>query len=210
MPSYTPVPAFYAGEIIDEVFLNTYWRDNMAAGIPDLFSAKGQMAIALGVDSMGVLNVGADGNVLTADSTETLGVKWSAANKMTRLRKSANQSLPGSSATTTITWDTEDQDDEVMHDNVTNNSRITFPRAGVYRIEAQLLTGVNVSFCDIRLNGSQIVTYRPNFSGGNYDMPVSIVTSVVLNDYAECTVTTTASADTLFSTRSKFIATRLA
>lgn len=205
---YTPVPAVAANDWIDEIFINTYWVDNMAASVPDVFTAKGQIAVGLGVDSMGVLNVGADGTVLTADSTQTLGVKWAVPNKMTRLRKSANQTL-NASTTTTITWDTEDQDDEAMHDNVTNNSRITFPRAGVYRVEAQLLTGVNVSFCDIRLNGSQIVTYRPNFSGGNYDMPPFIVTGVALNDFAECTVTTTGSADTLFSARSKFIATRL-
>lgn len=74
--AYIPVPSVAAGDWIDEIFINTYWRDNMAAGVPDVFSAKGQMAIGLGVDSMGVLNVGADGDVLMADAAQTLGMKW--------------------------------------------------------------------------------------------------------------------------------------
>ncbi len=74
--AYTPVPAVSAGDWIDEVFINTYWVNNMAAGVPDVFSAKGQIAVGLGVDSMGVLNVGTDGDVLMADVAQTLGVKW--------------------------------------------------------------------------------------------------------------------------------------
>src|SRR5262245_12399409 len=78
MTVYTPVPSFIAGDIIDEVFLNTYWRDNMAASIPDLFSAKGQIAVGLGVDDMGILNVGANGTVPMADSAQPLGIAWRA------------------------------------------------------------------------------------------------------------------------------------
>lgn len=73
---YTPVPAVSAGDWIDEVFINTYWVDNMAAGVPDVFTAKGQLPVGLGVDSLGVLNVGVDGDVLMADSTQALGMKW--------------------------------------------------------------------------------------------------------------------------------------
>jgi H-type lectin domain-containing protein len=76
--AYTPVPAVAADDWIDEIFINTYWVDNMAASVPDVFSAKGQIAVGLGVDSMGVLNVGADGTFLQADSTQTLGMIWKA------------------------------------------------------------------------------------------------------------------------------------
>ena len=74
--AYTPVPAVAADDWIDEIFINTYWVDNMAASVPDVFSAKGQLAVGLGVDSMGVLNVGSNGKVLMADSAQTLGMKW--------------------------------------------------------------------------------------------------------------------------------------
>lgn len=73
---YTPVPAVSAGDWIDEVFINTYWVDNFAAGVPDLFSAKGQLPVGLGVDSMGVLSVGADGKVLMANAAAALGMDW--------------------------------------------------------------------------------------------------------------------------------------
>ncbi len=73
---YTPVPAVSAGDWIDEVFINTYWVDNMAAGVPDVFTAKGQLPVGLGVDSMGILNAGANGTILEADSTQTTGLKW--------------------------------------------------------------------------------------------------------------------------------------
>jgi hypothetical protein len=80
---YTPVPAIAAGDTIDEVFLMTYWVDNMAAMIPDMFSAKGQLAVGLGVDSMGILSVGTDGYSLVADSTQVTGLKWDARSKIT-------------------------------------------------------------------------------------------------------------------------------
>ena len=40
------------------------------------FTAKGQMHIASGNNSVGVLSVGTDGQVLTADAASTNGVKW--------------------------------------------------------------------------------------------------------------------------------------
>lgn len=80
---YTPVPVVAAGDWIDEVFINTYWVDNMAAGVPDVFTAKGQLAVGTGVDSMGVLSVGTNGYALVADSAEALGVKWEKRAKIT-------------------------------------------------------------------------------------------------------------------------------
>lgn len=81
--AYTPVPAVAANDWIDEIFINTYWKDNFAAGVPDVFSAKGQLAVGLGVDSMGVLNVGANDTVLIADSTQATGLKWGTRSKVT-------------------------------------------------------------------------------------------------------------------------------
>ncbi len=84
MTGYTPVPAVAAGDWIDEIFINTYWVDNMSAGLPDQFSAVGQLAIGAGVDSMGILNVGANGQMLMADSAEALGIKWSTGLSVTK------------------------------------------------------------------------------------------------------------------------------
>lgn len=88
--AYTPVPAVAADDWIDEVFINTYWVENMASSVPDVFSAKGQMAVGLGVDSMGVLNVGADGTVLHADSVQALGMIWKEINIVYRRQGGSN------------------------------------------------------------------------------------------------------------------------
>jgi hypothetical protein len=98
--SYTPVPAVAAGDWIDEVFINTYWVDNFAAGIPDQFSAKGQLAVGLGVDSMGILNAGTNGYALVADDAQTLGLKWDVRAKITFF-----SSFPSVSGLTTTVGD---------------------------------------------------------------------------------------------------------
>ena len=41
-----------------------------------LVDSKGDMFIATGDDTVGRLQVGADGTILTADSVATSGVKW--------------------------------------------------------------------------------------------------------------------------------------
>lgn len=43
-----------------------------------LVDSKGDMFVATGDNTVGKLQVGADGTVLTADTNEASGVKWSA------------------------------------------------------------------------------------------------------------------------------------
>lgn len=65
------------------------WADYASLGIPaagtgivatdPIWDGKGDLAAGTGADTAAKLTVGADGQVLTADSTQTAGMKWAAA-----------------------------------------------------------------------------------------------------------------------------------
>jgi hypothetical protein len=75
--AYTPVPTAYDGAPgWTARFVNTYIRDNFAAGIPDIFVAKGDIAGATATNAAGRLAVGANNTLLTADSAQTTGLRW--------------------------------------------------------------------------------------------------------------------------------------
>ena len=76
--AYTNVPTVSVGDLYTADNFNTYLRDNFGAGIPDKFTAKGDIAFGEGADTIGILALGNAGDWLTADAGETLGVKWAA------------------------------------------------------------------------------------------------------------------------------------
>lgn len=204
--AYTPVPSVAAGDWIDEVFINTYWRDNMAASAPDVFSAKGQLAVGTGVDSMGVLRVGANGDVLVADSGSAVGLKWVEVPtpKMTRLGKSGNQSL--AVGIKNITWETEIQDDEGLHGS--GQPRITFSQSGKYRVETVLSVDQNCVSVAISLNGTWVQEQRlPAATGGMARL--SIILDVVASDYVQVQTAVQMNPSIAYATYAGFSAIRL-
>ena len=70
------------------------------------------------------------------------------------LRKSANQNLTTSA--TALSWDVEISDPAGMHNNVTNNTRLTAPVAGLYNVVASLYNGntSGMGTTYARLNGT--------------------------------------------------------
>ena len=75
--SYTAIPTVSDEDWITATWWNTYVRDNFEAGIPAIYTSKGDVAVGSGANAADRLPVGDDGQMLEADSGESLGVKWS-------------------------------------------------------------------------------------------------------------------------------------
>lgn len=203
MPLYTPVPIVSAGDWIDEVFINTYWGDNMAAGVPDIFSAIGDLAVGSGSDAAGILPIGSNGQLLVADATQPLGMKWGMLLR-TVLAMSGPQSLSG---TTLINWNQEIADDENLHDLVTNNTRITFTSPGVYLVGFLLRTQMAVTVVSFMINGVEDI-YERNTASGTSSITLVKPIEVIAGDYIEVRVQTSG-ATNAGSASSRFWAIRL-
>lgn len=130
---------------------------------------------------------------------------WLPADYSTRVRKSGTQSI---STATAVTWDTEDFDTDTMHDNVTNNTRITFTTAGKYLVIAAIMTDSNVvTETVIRLNGTTTISRDRGGNGNPQGYSTSTVYSFSAADYVEVVVTNSSAANV--TTESHFEAIRL-
>lgn len=73
-----------------------------------------------------------------------------------RCYKSTTQSI--TSTLTVVTFDVESYDTDGYHDNVTNNSRLTVPTTGYYRITGSAPTASNTAArAQIRVDGSTVI-----------------------------------------------------
>jgi hypothetical protein len=69
-------PALVSGDVLEII---TFTSFEVATAIPNsILDAKGDLIAASSADTPGKLSVGTNGFVLTADSTQALGIKWSA------------------------------------------------------------------------------------------------------------------------------------
>lgn len=82
-----------------------------------------------------------------------------------RVFHNASQSV-ANGGTTTLAFNSERYDTNTMHDNVTNNSRITFTTAGLYIITANIEFAAGTDYANvvasIRLNGTTFIAGENN------------------------------------------------
>jgi hypothetical protein len=158
--------------------------------------AKGDLLAGTADNTIGTRSIGTNGQVLTADSAETTGMKWATPASVTPtftgcvLFNSANQNT--SNATNTIlTFDSESLDTDGYHSTVTNTGRITIPtgKGGKYLIISTIRfdsnsTGRRIN--EIHKNGSKIKELEWATPGSTYPtLSTSYILDLVATDYLE-------------------------
>jgi hypothetical protein len=156
-------------------------------------TAKGDLLVATANGTIINVPVGADGLKLVADSTQASGVKW-AARDYTEVTRSAVLSV-NNTTDTVVGFDTETVDDLNRHDNVTNNSRITFATAGLFIVGAYTTWAVNGTggrYSQIRLNGATLLAAvdapSQNAAKSAGDSTIVVPHAFAANDYVELLV----------------------
>jgi hypothetical protein len=160
-------------------------------------AAKGDLIVGTGAATFDNLTVGANGTTLVADSTAATGLKWAAAGTSfsgALATKSTSQSITGAT-NTLLTFDTESYgfDTATYHDNTTNNSRMTVPTTGYYRITACVTFDAtnNSSYRNVNLlkNGTAVYQSSQGANGVDWtNIPISFVASATASDYFELQV----------------------
>jgi hypothetical protein len=139
--------------------------------------AKGDLIGGTGADSFARLPVGTNGQVLTADSAETTGMKWATAASSSgptfSANKTSSQSLAGNTLTKvtftgTPKWDTDSAWS-------TANSRFTPNKAGYYSITGTLYVAGSPIYLVVRKNGVDTDDWGSGSSAGTYSPTIASI-----------------------------------
>ena len=174
----------------------------VVAGVPAWATASDQTPLTTKGDLLGFstldarIPIGANDTVLTADSTESLGLKWAAPAAAgfvgAKVFTTANQTISNNTQTT-VNFNSEDFDTNTFHDNSTNNSRLTIPagKGGYYAITGQIILGSAAAEVRQQLkilkNGSMVLISEIGGFAGSVQPNISVATIVNLaaTDYVE-------------------------
>jgi hypothetical protein len=186
--SYSAVPTVATGDNWSASDHNTYVKDNFAAGIPDIFTAAGDIGYASGADAATRLAIGTAGQLLVSNGSAPT---WNGHNGCSLTRTSA-QTISNASATD-ILWDSENFDTDGFHSTSTNTDRIVIPTGldGYYWVFALVQydgdsTGSRET--KLKLNGTAISFYASEGEAVGHSHPIGKVVSLSAADYLELEV----------------------
>jgi hypothetical protein len=158
-----------------------------------IVDAKGDLIAATANDTPARLAVGANGETLIADSTQSTGLKWAKSTTFAgaSVYNSTTQSVPNNTATA-ITFSAELFDTNTFHSTSTNTSRMTIPTGygGTYRVSCNALFDTNaVGFRQLRLfkNGAAYF-FSPEVAGSAtvyVGVTITYTLQLVAGDYIE-------------------------
>src|SRR3990167_11504218 len=131
--AWTSPRTWVTGETVTAALLNTHVRDNLNALM--VVTTKGDIAVATAAQTLTRLAVGADGDVLVADSAATPGVRWSSTAKVAAAASLIMVNLAGT-----------------MTANANNDTLRNLRVRGV--VGSGTLTGLNLNL--VELNGSLV------------------------------------------------------
>lgn len=128
--AYSAVPTYVTGDLFSAANANTYWRDNFAAGVPDIFTAAGDIAYGTAANAASPLAIGDAYRVLSVNSAGN-GIEWGYGILGCCLEVTTDMDI----TTTTeqkVAFDTEVYDTNSMFSS-TDSDAVIIPRDGIYQ-----------------------------------------------------------------------------
>lgn len=148
--AYTEVKTVATGDGWTAGDMNTYVKDNFAAGIPDIFTTKGDLGAAAAENQAVRLAAGSDNTILSADSTQDAGLKWIVPPLRDYIAAKGN--LLAATGADALSIVAVGSDGQILQADSTQGNGVSWITAGLdqyFTAKGQLLVGTGIDTSDL-------------------------------------------------------------